>query len=324
MDEDAPEDDVDREGSAASQDSALPAPATARSQSSHGLQSGVNEKGPPRMAKPAEVGHDAVVNVVLSAQPIQSDTVPSDAKQRSFSLANQVQANMIISVWNMNHQKYFTLSFTSAAPSAPPSLPKQSRTVSTTPNRLSLSPRSDTGRPSLNGSGTCSPSGARSPLATATSPTSIPLSRAPFPLAGPPSHSDVVSTPSFLQKVTRLKDGMLNAMEIPVFAMWKDMSLAFPNRAGAWLSEKHTGPASGKTIGPFRSFKIYTEDFERELDPEEFPLVVLCKTQKPFSNWKIGLKSPETERHLRCVSSSCYQVCLTYFAQLRGQWGGYP
>lgn len=306
MDEGATEDEVEGGGSTASKDGALPASATAQSLHRHGLQPGGNQKEPPKMAKPPGVLHDAVVNVVLLAQSIQSDTVPSDVKRRSFSLDNQVQANMIISIWNMNKQKYFTLSFTSAVPAAAPLTTKQSRTVSRTPNRLSLSPNSDTSQPSSNGSGTSS--------ATVTSPAGIPLSLAPSPLAGPLSRSNVASTPPFLQKVTRLKNGMLNAMEIPVFAMWKDMSLAVPNKAGARLSEKYAGVAPGHTTARFSSFKVYTEDFERELEPEEYPLIVLCKTQKPFSNWKIGLKSPETERHLRCVTPRLSPVCLTHLA----------
>lgn len=315
MDEGATEEEVEGEGSTASQDDALPAPGTSQSLLPHGSQPGGNQKEPPKLAKPPGALHDAVVNVVLSTQSIQSNTVPSDVKRRSFALDNQVQANMIISIWNMNKQKYFTLSFTaSELPAAAPSPTNKSRAVSRRPNRLSLSPNSNTSQPSSNGSGTSLTFGVRSPSDTVTIPASIPLSLALSPLAGLPSHSNVASTPSFLQKVTRLKDGMLNAMEIPVFAMWKDMSLAFPNRAGARLSEKHTRVAPGQTTALFSSFKVYTEDFERELEPEEYPLVVLCKTQKPFSNWKIGLKSPQTERHLRCVTPRLSRVCLTHLA----------
>lgn len=113
---------------------------------------------------------------------------------------------------------------------------------------------------------------------------------------------------------------MLNAMEIPIFAMWKDMSLVFPNKAGARLSRKYADATSGNTFEFLPSFKVYTEDFDRELEPEEYPLVVLCKTQKPFSNWKIGLKSPETERHLRYVISGYSHNFHTHIEQLRGQW----
>ena len=101
---------------------------------------------------------------------------------------------------------------------------------------------------------------------------------------------------------------MLDTMEVPVFAMWKDMSLAVPNKAGARLSRKYANALSGNTFESLPAFKIYTEDFERELEPEEYPLIVLCKTERPFSNWKIGLKSPGTERQLRCVIPRNSQV----------------
>ena len=301
------------ENPTASSTSTQSATASAWNQDTHGLPSEVNEREPPDMPEAPEVVHGAVVNVVLSTQPIQSNTIASEVKQRALSLENQVQADMIISIWTLHKQRYFTLSFASVPSGDSPSTATQSQTVSTTPKRLALSPMSSASAPSSNGSGTYSNSGVRS-SATVTSPSSIPLSLAPFPLAGPESRSNVASTPSLLQKVTRLKDGMLDAMEIPIFAMWKDMSLAFPNKAGARLGRKHADAHSGNISGPFPAFTVYTEDFERELEPEEYPLVVLCKTQKPFRNWKIGLKSPETERHLRFVnlehsSTSKLTVC---------------
>ncbi len=87
-------------------------------------------------------------------------------------------------------------------------------------------------------------------------------------------------------------------MEIPIVAMWKDESLAIPNKAAVRLTGKQSGTASKNASEPFPQFKVYTEDFGRELQPEEYPLAVLCKTQKPFSNWKVGVKSPQTERQL--------------------------
>jgi PAS domain S-box-containing protein len=41
-------------------------------------------------------------------------------------------------------------------------------------------------------------------------------------------------------------------------------------------------------------FKAYTADFGRELEEDENPMLTLCRTQKAFSNWKIGLVEPNT------------------------------
>ncbi len=317
MDQSAMEDDSDLQGPAAPQNGEDTPTEAGQRQRTHVPEIGREENRQPRKARKSALVHDAVVNVVLSSQYIESGNVSSDPYQRSLSLDNQVQANMVISIWTMEEQRYFTLSFTSASPTSPPSTTtKQSRTVSRTPTRLSLSTPLDPSPSSSNGSGNRSNCGSLSPSATVTSPANLPLSLAPFPMSGAPARSNMASAPSILQKITRLKDGILNAMEIPVFAMWKDESLALPNKAAARLREQHADSTSDPYT-PFPTFKVYTEDFERELQPEEYPLIVLCRTQKPFSNWKIGMKTPRTERHIRCVDIRHCCVRLLTVTQLR-------
>ena len=312
MDKGAIEDNTEGEDLAASRSGATLPMKPAHSQATAEPQSSKIETDQPKKVKKPAVVHDAIVEVVLSSQPIHSGRVSSEANKKSLSLSNQVQANMVISIWTLDKQRYFTLSFTSqSSPTSPSTSKKHSRPVSRTPTRVSLSPGFDTSPSSSNGSGARSNYSSCSPSATITNPTDLPLSIAPFPLPGAPSRSNVASAPSLLQKVTKLKDGMLNAMEIPVFAMWKDRSLAFPNKAAARLNGKHADGPSESAYEFFPPFKVYTEDFERELEPDEYPLVVLCRTQKPFTNWKIGMKSPRTERHIRCARSRHLDVLAT-------------
>lgn len=102
-----------------------------------------------------------------------------------------------------------------------------------------------------------------------------------------------------------MKDGIINAMEIPVFAMWKDESLAVPNTAASRLMHQEANPVSDNAYDLLSRFKVYTEDFGRQLEPEEYPVVKLCRTQKPFSKWKIGLLDSNGQRKQFDVSGEC-------------------
>ena len=78
-------------------------------------------------------------------------------------------------------------------------------------------------------------------------------------------------------------------MEIPVVACWKDESLTLPNKAAMkWMHSK-ADPISHEAYDLISRFKVFTEGFERELEPEEYPIIRLCRTQKPFSKWRVGV-----------------------------------
>ena len=81
----------------------------------------------------------------------------------------------------------------------------------------------------------------------------------------------------------------MNAVEMPIFTLWKDESLGFPNKAAARLMHQEVDPTTSDAYDLLSRFRIYTSDFRRELAPEEFPIVRLCRTQKPFSKWKVGI-----------------------------------
>ncbi|KAL8848674.1 MAG: hypothetical protein Q9198_011177, partial [Flavoplaca austrocitrina] len=48
-------------------------------------------------------------------------------------------------------------------------------------------------------------------------------------------------------------------------------------------------PTTDSAYDVLSRFRLYTEDFKRELTPDEYPIVRLCRTQKPFSKWKVGI-----------------------------------
>jgi hypothetical protein len=138
---------------------------------------------------------DAAVDVILSlAQPDGNPTLDS-----LISKMGPIQANMIISVWELEGVKYFTLTFTSAMPSttsteAKPSSRTVTRTITSIGKPHSSVSSNSSSRRSLIGSG-------NSPSPSATSP----MIKVPsFPPHGPPS-SGATSSHSVFLKASQLK-----------------------------------------------------------------------------------------------------------------------
>ena len=86
----------------------------------------------------------------------------------------------------------------------------------------------------------------------------------------------------------RMKDAMLNATDIPLFAMWKDFSLGFPNKAASNLMSRAFDATTDDTYEPLSRFEMYTEDFSRKLQTDELPIVELINTEKPFQGRRVG------------------------------------
>ena len=252
---------------------------------------------PPRskrasQPKPQRPVRDAVVDVVLTSHWI--------GKTRSGRICHdgttgQVHAKMVISVWELENQRYFTLSFSRATPTAISTPRSQTRSASWASKSTSASPSSQTSHSPGLSREHCNSCGAAAKKAQ-TSPSDLPLS-----LTSPPT-SFHTSTPSFLQKTIRIKDAILNAMEIPVFAMWKDTSLALPNKAARKLFERAYDPTNVEQYDVMSRFTAYTEDFSRELEEEEYPIVRLCRTQEPFKSMRIGIEDAEQKKRIFEVS----------------------
>ena len=248
--------------------------------------------------------HDAVVNVIIFSQYMESGDLSSEKGTRSSMSDAQVSAKMIVSIFTIDDQRYFTLTFTSTSTNAPVS-PRNahSRSASRAAN-LSASSRSHP--PSPGSPGFCQTCGF-TPSPSLTTSTGQPMSTSPFPPMGPPSKSDSATAPAAMQKLLRMKNAMINCVDVPMFAMWRDQSISIPNRACYKLMYTKADPTNEDEYDTLSRFKVFDTNFETELDPEEYPVVQLCKTQKPFKGWKIGIISSKGERQTwECSGEGIY------------------
>ncbi|KAI4152307.1 MAG: hypothetical protein LQ341_000740 [Variospora aurantia] len=232
--------------------------------------------------------HDAVVNVVISSQYVTNGNIKTSHLPSSPACQGQVRAKMIVSIWTLDSQRYFTLTFTHASNKSAPSVRSHSRAVSKASSQGTLSPSAQSLPPSPGTPGMCFNCGS-TPSPALASPPAAPLSVSPFPPLGAPPNSDIASSPAVLKKIARMKDAIMGVVDVPVFALWKDESLGFPNKAAARLMYQDVDPTTADAYDLLSRFRFYTEDFKRELTQEEFPVVQLCRTQKPFSRWKVGI-----------------------------------
>ena len=92
---------------------------------------------------------------------------------------------------------------------------------------------------------------------------------------------------------------MLNGMEIPVLSMWKDESVVFPNPAARRLLAVSADPTSDESYDFMSRFKPWSADFSRELEDVDNPIISLCRTEKPFTRWQIGLINAKTGKRSR-------------------------
>lgn len=235
--------------------------------------------------------HDTVVDVVVSSQ--QDKVLGPSGHNRDHqprSPACQTPAKMIISIWHIEREKFFSLSFTSTSLTqnkshvqshivSRPSIPK------TNSHLNSDSARSSTPASSRSSSTHSS---------VVTSPSDSNYNAAPFPPLGAPAKCSKSGAFTEFHKITRMKDAMLSAMEIPVLAMWKDESVVFPNPAARRMLAVVADPTTDASYDFISRFKAYAPDFSRELRQDEFPMALLCRNQKGFSNWKIGMIEPRS------------------------------
>ena len=98
-----------------------------------------------------------------------------------------------------------------------------------------------------------------------------------------------------------MKDAIIDAMELPVLVMWHDESLLVMNKATSRLLHQTPAMTLDDPLQMLAHFKIYTEDFESQLQPDEYPLLQLVRSRKPLNKRKIGLEDPRLgRRHFDC------------------------
>jgi PAS domain-containing protein len=254
----------------------------------------------PSGSKEKSMVHDAVVEVVITQSNISAS---SFARKQEKVAAKHTFAKMIITVWEIEDEKFFTLTFTNtdSSQTSLPSSPGQSRQVTRSAKQRPLGSTGSGSHssPSSVTSGRSSNQGGSRNSSAITSPTNASMSASPFPPLGPPSKTAKSSAPSSLQKVIMMKDALLDNTEVPILAMWKDESLTIPNRAARRLFHPTADLNQVKDgFDLVSKCHVWDETFTTRLDPSEYPISVLIRTQSPFSNRKIGIYDPDTERKI--------------------------
>ncbi|KAF2627976.1 putative histidine kinase group protein-like protein [Macroventuria anomochaeta] len=235
--------------------------------------------------------HDVSVEVVVSPLSRGPSGVV-EKKDKKHSQHGAFQATCIISIWRIEDTQYFTLTFTSATSTQSVATARPSSRVV---NRTHTGPHLNKSRRS----GSSSSSGRRSgSSSTNVSKTVTPTMQQPsFPPRGPPLLAGLdTSTTSIFQKATQLKDALLNSINMPAYAMWKDEGFGIPNNALLRLLPKDATYAPGDQRAFLALFKVWTEDFQRPLDIDEFPIVQVCRTQQRVEKVRLGMRQPGTGR----------------------------
>ena len=236
---------------------------------------------------------DTVVEVVVS----RHDIGKTASRYRPKESEHQVFAKMIITVWELeDKQAYFTLTFTSTQ-STPSSFAAGKKSVAR-PSILEAADKKTISSPSVIYSNPPSVASSRdSSSPSIYSPAAISLSSSPFPPLGPPSIASRLSAPSQLQKMMRMKDALLDNTQMPILAMWKDGSVAYPNKAARHLFYKHTGiDSSLNSSDLLGNWEIWNEDFTKLLDVSQYPISILLRTETPFPSIRIGMYNDRGEK----------------------------
>lgn len=245
-----------------------------------------------RRGTPTKPTQDAIIEVIVSRKGLNKTTF--DSRYKSKESEFHAFAKMIVTVWEVeDKQVYFTLTFTSTE--STPSTPTNNKKSVAKSSVLEAAERR-----SINNSNPSSVASSRDSSSPALStPSVLTMSSSPFPPMGPPSiaaHSQS-STPSVLQKIIRMKDALLDNTQMPILAMWKDGSVAFPNKAARSLLP-HDADLDSLSDGfdLLGNWELWTEDFGRKLQVDEHPLSILLKTYTPFASARVGVFDPYGKR----------------------------
>jgi PAS domain S-box-containing protein len=79
--------------------------------------------------------------------------------------------------------------------------------------------------------------------------------------------------------------------------MWKDENFGIPNKALMRLLPRDAVYLPGDQRAFLSQFTVWTEDFQRELTIDEFPIVELCRTRQRTKR-QIGMRQPVTGTRL--------------------------
>jgi len=234
--------------------------------------------------------HEVVLDVVFSSVRNSKTGLPVSSqeskKQASPVVQNSlIEATLIISVWWLDGQQYFTLTFTATHNAATLQKRSGSRTVTKMHRNY------------MSGMSSGSSSGSTGRRTYYSSHSSSPSSSLNNWLPNGPANNASASgnSSTLLSKSSKMKDALLNALPMPVYAMWKDESFGIPNKAAMKLLGGGASDASSVEQREFLGqYKLFTGDFTRELGIEEYPIMHLMKTQKRFTARRVGMENDFT------------------------------
>jgi PAS domain S-box-containing protein len=76
--------------------------------------------------------------------------------------------------------------------------------------------------------------------------------------------------------------------------MWKDEGFGIPNKALLRLLPKECSYTPGDQREFLDQFKVWTEDFQRKVELDEFPIIEVCRTQQRIGPKRLGMRHPQT------------------------------
>jgi len=96
-----------------------------------------------------------------------------------------------------------------------------------------------------------------------------------------------------------MKEALLDNTTVPILAMWKDESLTIPNKAARELFHPTADLSNVKDgFDLVSKWDVWDETFTKRIDPADYPISVLVRTQTEFSSHKIGMNDPSTNKKI--------------------------
>ncbi|KAL2041566.1 hypothetical protein N7G274_005948 [Stereocaulon virgatum] len=254
--------------------------------------------------------HDVVVSVLINQNPsVPVDTI-SSSSVKSVESGSTLSAKMVISVWTSGNERYFTLTILNTPYVTLAAARTRSRTVPPQPTYAAVAGLFTFTTEPLSRSRSCSPTLRNINLCSRCGndlPSSSTSSNEPVESDFGPERSAVADKQSLSDKIRRMKDVIIDRTEIPIIIMWKDGSIAVPNKAMCKLMHEGDDPVTEDAADIISRFKFYTEDFERQLEMHEYPLVKLCRDQQGFKKSRIGIIDSQDRRTVHeCAGDAVY------------------
>ena len=235
------------------------------------------------------------MDVDITPSLLMKSNDPSSSSGVDRTKEDKVRAQMTVSVWTLNNGHYFTLMITRTATTTMASSHLRSDTADELTQHVERR-QSTYAAPVLQADHQCPSCG------SSISQSEVPQLGAYISVspASTPHGTSAIKPPlSDVEKLVRMQDSLIDAMDVPLMAMWKDESIATINRALVRLMHQGADSEHGyDTYEILSNFKVYTEDFNRELTRDEYPIVTVCRSEDGPRKFKIGVIDANARRRL--------------------------